>query len=90
MKRADMSHYHKAEVRRYLRLWRLRLTRNRDEYFCPKDFHHYSGVDVCLSLCRKSRCSVFQSLVKSERLGSGASVSACDGTGGRGAERTLR
>jgi len=36
------------------------------ELFCPKDFHAYSGVGVCLLFCRKKVCSVFKKLEKSE------------------------
>ena len=36
------------------------------ELFCPKDFHHYEGVDVCLSFCRKKACRVLKAL-KSEK-----------------------
>lgn len=33
------------------------------DLFCPAEFHHYSGYDVCLSFCRKTFCSVFRMLV---------------------------
>ena len=40
------------------------LSRERGlELFCPKDFHHFNGVDVCLEICKKKVCSVFKSLV---------------------------
>lgn len=38
----------------------------RSELFCPKDFHYYGGVDVCLLFCRKKVCSVFKKLKNSE------------------------
>lgn len=34
------------------------------ELFCPKDFHAYSGIDVCLLFCKKRVCSVFKMLRK--------------------------
>ncbi len=34
------------------------------ELFCPKDFHAYSGVAVCLLFCRKKVCCVFRMLKK--------------------------
>ena len=37
-------------------------SKRRFELFCPKDFHHYSGVNVCLRFCRKRVCSVFKLL----------------------------
>jgi len=35
--------------------WRKRSL----ELFCPAEFHHISGVDVCLAFCRKKKCFVF-------------------------------
>ena len=40
--------------------WRRRSL----ELFCPAEFHHYVGVDVCLVLCRKKICFVFKNLQK--------------------------
>jgi len=40
--------------------WRKRSL----ELFCPAEFHHISGVDVCLQFCRKKKCSVFKNLQK--------------------------
>ena len=37
--------------------------RHSADLFCPAEFHHYSGDDVCLSFCRKTFCSVFRMLV---------------------------
>ena len=34
------------------------------ELYCPAEFHHISGVDVCLVFCRKNMCSVFKNLQK--------------------------
>ena len=41
---------------------KCRLSERASELFCPKDFHHYSGVDVCLLFCRKKVCHVFKTL----------------------------
>jgi len=34
------------------------------ELLCPKDFHGYSGVDVCLLFCRKKRCPDYRVMRK--------------------------
>jgi len=34
------------------------------EWFCPAEFHHISGDDVCLRFCRKTVCSVYKNLQK--------------------------
>ena len=45
----------------------VRRSRERGlELFCPKDFHGYGGVDVCLLFCCKKRCSVFKLLRKAD------------------------
>ena len=45
---------------------RARARRRALELFCPKDFHRYEGVDVCLLFCRKKVCPVYNAL-KSEK-----------------------
>ena len=44
--------------------WRRRSL----ELYCPAEFHHYSGVAVCLEFCRKKVCSVFKNLLRSNYL----------------------
>jgi len=44
--------------------WRRRSL----ELFCPAEFHHISGDDVCLQFCRKKKCSVFKNLQKSSPI----------------------
>ena len=44
---------------------RKRWRKRNLEFSCPKDFHSYSGVAVCLAFCRKTVCSVFRNLRKS-------------------------
>lgn len=38
------------------------------EAYCPAEFHGYSGVAVCLAFCRKTVCSVFRNLRKSDSV----------------------
>jgi len=45
-----------------------RVSERRSELFCPKEFHNYSGVGVCLLFCRKKVCFVFKSLEKSSPI----------------------
>lgn len=50
--------YRLSRVRVYARARKRNL-----EFYCPKDFHNYSGVAVCLAFCRKKICSVFKNLL---------------------------
>ena len=40
------------------------MSERRSELFCPKDFHHHNGVDVCLLFCRKKVCAVLRTFKK--------------------------
>lgn len=46
------------------------------EAYCPAEFHHYSGVAVCLEFCRKKTCSVFKNLLGADSGSSDKTVAS--------------